>query len=212
MATEQMFTELPTVGSSQLTDIICAVQGYVASPLNLGLSTQQTLQQVYNLFQSNIVLSYPGNPNGNLAGTTYQLCWDTLDNVLWVCTTSGTSSTAVWMECISSESNWIQTTTTPVTLFPNYKYITDNGATLSTFSLPTTASFGTEIEIAGVSSGGWTITQGIGQSINFGNLTTTVGVGGSLSSTNQNDYVKLVCVAADTTWNVIGSIGMLTIV
>lgn len=212
MATEQMFTELPTVGSSQLTDIFCAVQGYVSSPLNLGLSTQQTLQQVYNLFQSNFILSYPGNPNGNLAGMTYQLCWDTLDNVLWVCTTSGTSGTAVWMECISSEGNWIQTTTTPVTLFPNYKYITDNGATLTTFSLPTTADFGTEVEIAGVSSGGWTITQGIGQSINFGNLTTTVGVGGSLSSTNQNDYIKLVCVSPNTIWNVLGSIGNITIV
>ncbi len=212
MAVEQRFTDLPTVGSSQLTDIMCAVQGYVASPLNLGLSTQQTLQQVYNLFQQNIIQSYSGNPNGNLAGTTYQLCWDTLNNVLWVCTTSGTSTTAVWMECTSSESNWIQTTTTPVILFPNYKYITDNGAILSTFTLPTTASFGTELAIAGVSSGGWTITQGTGQSINFGNITTTVGVGGSLSSTYQNDAIKLVCVSANTTWNVLSSIGNITII
>jgi hypothetical protein len=209
MATEQMFTELPTVGSAQLTDIICAVQGYTASPLNLGLSVQETLGQVYLLFQSNLILSYPGDPNGNLAGTTYQLCWDTVDLVLWVCTTSGTASTAVWTESFSSQSNWALASTTPFTLVPNFKYVANNGATLSTFTLPATAAFGSEIEIAGASSGGWTITQQAGQSINNGNLITTVGVGGSLSSTNQNDYVRLVCIVADTTWNVISSIGML---
>jgi len=95
MATEEMFTSLPTVSSAQMTDIICAVQGYT-SPTVLGLSVQETLQQVYNLFQSNIILFNAGNPNGVVAGTTYQFLWDTLDSILWICTTSGTSSTAVW--------------------------------------------------------------------------------------------------------------------
>jgi hypothetical protein len=212
MATEQMFTSLPTVGTAQMTDIICAVQGYTSSPLSLGLSVQETLQQVYNLFQSNLILSYPGNPNGFVAGTTYQLCWDTVDNVLWVCTTSGIASTAVWTECINAQSNWLLASSTPITMLPNYSYVTNNGATLSTFTLPTTAAFGTTLEISGVSSGGWTLTQEIGQSINFGNVSSTTGSSGSLSSMNQNDYVKLVCVSANTTWNVIGSIGMLTIV
>jgi len=211
MAVEQRFTDLPTVGTAQLTDIICAVQGYTASPLNLGLSVQETLQQVYNLFQQNIISSYPGNPNGNLAGTTYQLCWDTVDDILWVCTTSGTSSTAVWMECINSQSNWALASTSPIFLVPNNKYITDTGATQTFFALPTVAAVGSEIEIAGVSSGGWLLGQSTGQSINFGDLTTTVSIGG-LSSTNQNDYVKLVCVSANLTWNVIGSIGNITII
>ena len=95
MATEEMFTSLPTVGTAMMSDIICAVQGYV-SPSNLGLSVQETLQQVYNLFQANIILFNSGNPNGAVAGTTYQFCWDTLDSILYICTTSGTSSTAVW--------------------------------------------------------------------------------------------------------------------
>ena len=95
MATEEMFTSLPTVGTAMMSDIICAVQGYV-SPSNLGLSVQETLQQVYNLFQANIILFNSGNPNGAVAGTTYQFCWDTLDYILYICTTSGTSSTAVW--------------------------------------------------------------------------------------------------------------------
>ena len=95
MAIEEMFTSLPTVSSAQMTDILCAVQGYV-SPTVLGLSVQETLQQVYSLFQSNIILFNAGNPNGVLAGTTYQFCWDTTDSALYLCTTSGTSSTAVW--------------------------------------------------------------------------------------------------------------------
>jgi len=91
----EMFTQLPSVVSSQMGDIIAAVQGYV-SPSSPGLSVQQTLGQVYSLFNANIILNYAGNPNGNMAGTTYQFCWDTADNVMFVCTVTGTSSTAVW--------------------------------------------------------------------------------------------------------------------
>jgi hypothetical protein len=211
MAIEEMFTELPTVSNSTLNDIICAVQGYV-SPSSLGLSTQQTLQQVYNLFQSNVILFNAGNPNGVVAGTTYQLLWDTVDLILWVCTTSGTATTAVWTECINPQSNWVDSITTPVSLINNMSYVADNGASLTTFTLPLTATFGTQIQVAGKSTGGWTIGQNSGQSINLGSLATTTGIGGSLSSTNKNDYVRLLCTTANTTWNVIGSIGNITIV
>jgi hypothetical protein len=211
MAIEEMFTSLPTVSTAQMSDIICAVQGYV-SPSSLGLSVQESLQQVYNLFQSNIILYYAGNPNGFVAGITYQLCWDTVDDILWVCTTSGTASTAVWTECINPQSNWIDAITSPINLIANRNYVVDNGAALITFTLPATAAFGTIIEISGKSSGGWLIAQNVLQSINFGNITTTVGTGGSLSSSNQHDYVKLLCITANMAWNVIGSIGMITIV
>lgn len=46
--------------------------------------------------------TYPGNPNGNVAGaqattsTPPSTVWDTTNNILWICTTSGTSSTAIW--------------------------------------------------------------------------------------------------------------------
>ena len=208
MAIEEMFTSLPTVSNAAMSDIICAVQGYT-SPSNLGLSVQESLQQVYNLFQSNIILSYPGNPNGFVAGTTYQLLWDTVDLILWVCTTSGTASTAVWTECINPQSNWINVTSSPQNLVANLNYLSNNGASLITYTLPLTAAFGTVIQISGFSSGGWTLAQNAGQSINFGSLTTTTGAGGSLSSSNKNDYVRLLCVTANTTWNVIGSIGNL---
>jgi hypothetical protein len=86
----EMFTDLPTVTSAALADIICAVQ------TSSNTSVQMTLQQVITLAQANTILNYAGDPNGNLAGTTYQLCWDTVDEILYICTTTGTSSTAVW--------------------------------------------------------------------------------------------------------------------
>lgn len=212
MAIEEMFTELPTVSTAQMTDIICAIQGFVSSPSSLGLSVQETLQQVYDLFQANIILSNAGNPNGVVAGTTFQLLWDTVDLVLWVCTTTGTATTAVWTECINTQSNWVDVITSPKPLLANFNYVTDNGASIVNFTLPATAAFGTMIQVSGKSSGGWSIAQNAGQSINFGSISTTVGVGGSLASTNQYDYVRLLCVTANTTWNVTGSMGNITIV
>lgn len=204
----EMITSLPSVTSANMSDIIYAVQGYV-SPSNLGLSVQETLQQVYNLFQANIILFNAGNPNGVVAGTTYQFCWDTVDNTLWICTTSGTALTAVWTP-ISNEG-WTNVSTSTQTCSVNGKYITNNGASLVTYTLPTTVAQGSVIQIAGFSSGGWTIVYGTGQSINMGSLSTTT-TSGSLSSTNKNDVVQLLCTVANTTWNVISSIGNITIV
>lgn len=87
MANETI-TELPTVFNSTLSDVIYAVQS--------NISVQETLQQVFNLMLSQTILNFAGNPNSNLAGKIYQFCWDTTHNVLWVCTTTGSTSTAVW--------------------------------------------------------------------------------------------------------------------
>lgn len=119
--------------------------------------------------------------------------------------TSGTLATT------SQIVSWNDVASTPQALSVNQGYVTDNGASLVTYTLPSTAALGTIIEISGKSSGGWTITYGTGQIIHIGNSTTTITTG-SLSSTNQWDYVKLLCVTANTTWNVIGGVGNFTIV
>lgn len=93
--TEEYVTDLPSASSAALADIIMAVQGYVSSSV-LGTSVQMTLQQVLSLVQSNLIQSYAGNPNGNVSGTVYQLCIDTTNSKLYVCTTTGSVSTAVW--------------------------------------------------------------------------------------------------------------------
>lgn len=99
MANEK-FTQLPTVVSSTLADIIAAVQS--------GTSVQQTLGQVLTLMQANLIQHFAGNPNGNVAGTVYGLCWDTTNTLLYICTTSGNAATAVWTTAGS--------VSTPVTL------------------------------------------------------------------------------------------------
>lgn len=47
--------------------------------------------------------TYPGNPNGFVAGNgvsangvTQSLLWDTSNGILWICTVTGTAATAVW--------------------------------------------------------------------------------------------------------------------
>ena len=109
MATEEMFTSLPTVSSAMMSDIICAVQGYV-SPSNLGLSVQESLQQIFNLYLSNTILFNAGNPNGVVAGQTYQLLWDTTNHILYICTTSGSASTAVWTEVVNPPGSVVSPT------------------------------------------------------------------------------------------------------
>jgi hypothetical protein len=319
MPIEEMFTELPTVATADMSDIICAVQGY-SSPSSLGLSVQETLQQVYNLFQANIILYNAGNPNGAVAGVTYQLCWDTVDNILWVCTTSGTATTAVWKKSIqltagsgititqsgdiiqisasggsvntgnaneiayyattgntvsgltgansamlvtnavgipamtapmtngqiiigatggvptpatisagtnisiANSSNsitiastgsagigWNHITATTQTMTADAGYVADNVA-LVTLTLPIIAAFGSVIFVQGLGSGGWSIAQNAGQNIQVGNISSTIGVSGSVSSTNRYDAVTLLCVIADTTWTTLSTIGEISVV
>lgn len=45
------------------------------------------------------IQTYAGNPNGNVAGNAtapVSFVWDSTDNLLWVCTTTGISTSAVW--------------------------------------------------------------------------------------------------------------------
>lgn len=90
-------TELPGVTNALLSDVIYAVQG--------GISSKETLQQVSQLMLSQTILNFSGNPNGNVAGNIYQLCWDITDTMLYVCVTSGSNVTAVWRPVIGQLSN-----------------------------------------------------------------------------------------------------------
>jgi hypothetical protein len=264
------FTQLPTVSASTLADIIAAVQG--------GISTQQTLQQVFNLYLSNTILNHAGNPNGAVAGVTYQFCWDTTNTVLYICTSSGNAATAVWQLAgsifIPGSSNssvlgststgvpawigpmtngqviigftgstpinanltagagisisngpgtitisgtgssigWTEVTGTSQAMVADNGYVANN-AGLVTLTLPPTAAFGTVTNVMGKGAGGWLIAQNAGQSIILGSSTTTVGVGGSLASTNYADSIQLICIEADLIFAALGAPqGIITVV
>jgi hypothetical protein len=231
----EMFTSLPLATMANLTDIICAVQGYV-SPSALGTSVQQNLGQVLALMQSQIILTNAGDPNGTVAGTVYQLCWDSSNQILYICTTTGSALTAVWTNFVSTSLiagtnvslsttfagttinavgaagiTWTNVTGASIVMAPENGYVANNSG-LVTLTLPTTAGFGTLIYISGIGSGGWQIAQIAGQQINIGSSATTVGVSGYLASTNQFDSIALLCTVANTNWTAItGPQGNITV-
>jgi len=95
-------------------------------------------------------------------------------------------------------------------LVPNNGVNCTGGAALS-LSLPATSSVGDVIEIALDGSTSWTITQAANQQIRIGNQTTTLGAGGSLASTAQGDWIRLVCKTSNLIWTCVGVIGNITV-
>lgn len=93
--------------------------------------------------------------------------------------------------------------------------ISNNNAYISatvggvTFTLPTIAAVGDEFIISGLGTAGWSIAQNTNQTIHFGNVVTTTTTG-TLASTAARDSISMVCVVANTDWNVFSSIGNLT--
>lgn len=75
--------------------------------------------------------------------------------------------------------------------------------------LPDTAAFGSVIEIVGVGTGGWQINQNAGETIYFGDSSTTTGASGTIQSSEDRACVKLVCISANTDWAISYSSGNL---
>jgi hypothetical protein len=88
-----------------------------------------------------------------------------------------------------------------------------NRATLVTITLPTVAKVGDTFEVVGKGAGGWLIAQNANQTIHINAAqSTTVGVGGSLASTDIYDYIKLVCTVANLEFTRTSVSGNLTLV
>jgi hypothetical protein len=94
----------------------------------------------------------------------------------------------------------------------NYGYIPTDAAVRTAFTLPSTAAVGTTLRVVGEGAAGWQIKQNASQYIKFAGVATTVGTGGSLASTDDNDCVELVCTVANNGWVVASAIGNITYV
>lgn len=120
--------------------------------------------------------------------------------------TSGTLST-LGNNGISSQTISGTSFTLTTTALQNEFVVTN--ASLVTLTLPTTFAVGQKFVITGSGAGGWKIAQNAGQSIAYqsGSTTTatTVGTGGSLSSTLYNDCVILTAIVANTTLTISGT-------
>ena len=101
---------------------------------------------------------------------------------------------------VDGVTGYTDVTGTSQTLAVNQGYQSNN-AGLVTLTLPSTAAFGTIIKIRGYGAGGWTVAQNASQQIILGAKgATTVGTGGSVSSTNRYDKITPFCAVANTTW------------
>jgi len=126
------------------------------------------------------------------------------------CTTDGSGNTITINAGAPSGIPWILITSASAAMDINEGYVADR-ATLVTLTLPAVAAFGTVLRVSGYGVGGWKIVQNAGQYINFGVLTTTTTTG-SLASTQRFDAIEMVCVVDSTIWNVISSVGNITVV
>ncbi len=158
--------------------------------------------------------SYP--PTAATGDLIYAIGLNAFDNLTVGSTGQVLTVTAgipAWVSPAPGAGSWVDVAGTTQALAINTGYIADN-AGLVTFTLPATAVQFSIIEIVGHGAGGWIIAQNAGQQIIFGNTATTVGVTGSLASTNANDCVKFIAVVggASTIWTVQSSVGNLTVV
>lgn len=107
---------------------------------------------------------------------------------------------------------WVNQTTSPLNMAVNTGYTTSAGATQILYGLPPVAAVGSYVEINGHDAGGFQITQTVGQQVNFGTTSTTLGVGGSITANDQFCNIRLRCIEANNIWTVSSFVGSFTIV
>ncbi len=95
------------------------------------------------------------------------------------------------------------------TLMVGQQLAVDNGYFLAnaipaTYTLPTVIAVGQVVEIIISTAQICTLAQNAGQQIQFGAITTTLGVGGSLASTGIGQSVFLICNVANTHFTLYG--------
>ena len=123
----------------------------------------------------------------------------------------GTPGTSTLTISSSSTMAWSTVSAnTPMVAGQGYFCIAPGGALVMT--LPAVAALGTLIEVALDGATSFQIAQGAGQSIVLGNLTTTPGVGGSITSAQQGDTIMLVCRTPNLRWVATSSMGNLIVV
>lgn len=131
----------------------------------------------------------------------------TANNSVLTTNGSGVPSLASSLPSGTTFINFVDQTSSSVTMATNTGYVTDNGASLVTYALPTTAAQGKMFWVVGNSSGGFTVSQNAGQNIVVGTATTTTGTGGSLTNEDAGACALLVCIVANTTFQVFAGAG-----
>lgn len=178
----------------------------------LGATTSLTV----DIFTAGVVQSSAAGLFSSSNGTNGQVLIGGAATPTWANVTSSLGSVSITngagtINLESSGVAWSNITDATVALEVGRGYFLNRaGGVIAT--LPTTATAGQIIEIAITGTGAGQIAQNASQQIHFGTSSTTVGVGGSVTSTNQYDTLKLVCIAANTEFLVLSSVGNWSIV
>ncbi len=102
-----------TARSGDTMTVVRAQEGTVARSWLVGdtFANFWTAGSTNTFFQGQ---TYAGNPNGHVAGNAGtaggaqgivpDILWDSTNNVIWACTTSGPATTAVWVNCMDPGS------------------------------------------------------------------------------------------------------------
>lgn len=105
---------------------------------------------------------------------------------------------------------WTEVTGTTQSAAVNNGYIASN-AGLVTVTLPASCTVGDTVQISGKGAGGWKLAQNASQVVHFSSSDSTTGTGGFLASTNRRDSIEALCVTANTDYNIIKSVGNITV-
>ncbi len=121
--------------------------------------------------------------------------------------TSGTLATTSQIGNLPFAAN---TGTTPVSMAVNNRYAAKGSAQL-VYTLPASSTAGDVVKLIGAGANGWQIAQNSGDQIFIGSVSTTIGVSGSVTSTNGYDNVELTSMGSGVWVDSAGYVGNLTV-
>lgn len=128
----------------------------------------------------------------------------------YVLTSNGASAQPTFQAPAAPGIAWSTVTGTTQTAVAYNGYIANNAGVV-TVTLPTTAAVGDTFSITGINNAtGWKLAVASGQTLYLGTSATTTSTG-YLQSTNTRDAVTVICTVANTTFQVISSIGNITV-
>lgn len=188
--------------------------------LNIGTETIATSIVIGNATSTTGLTITTGSSGTVFTGFTEgALITDSSGKVSTVTGTAGyvfmanTAGTAPSFQALAPYSLlWNNTVTSTQAMVGGNGYLSNNGGTLVTFTLPATAGVGTLVAVQGSGTGLWKIAQNSGQTIYTNFVSSTTGVTGSISSTARYDAIILMCNIANTGWVLNQSTGSLSVV
>jgi len=167
-------------------------------------SASNTMAQITTANSAALVTNSSGVPAFSSTMTNGQLIIGSTGATPIAATlTAGTGITitnaagAITIDNTGAMISWANISGTTQAAAINTGYVVGNAAQ-TTITLPATAPLGSIVEVAGKGVGGWILTANSGQTIQLGTVATTTG--GTVTSSNQFDCIRVVCITADTTW------------